>query len=541
MIWLDRLVLELLAPLALWVLASGLDDLYLDYLWIRGLRKQRRAAQNPLPDPPESPIAILAPCWREADVIGSMLDRLIHTIDYDKYAIWVGVYPNDPECQSVIRERMENEPRIHMAVSRRPGPTTKADCLNQTLASIWEYELRTGEHYEIFMLHDAEDVVPAGELKQANRACRWYDMAQFPVFPLPTPLWEPTHGVYCDEFAESHSRDLPARAFSGGFVPSAGVGTALRRDAVDQCRIFGGRKPFDPGSLTEDYVLGLRLEAMGFSQTFVADGAATREYFPRSFYTAVRQRTRWVIGNCLQAWERFGWPEKQRYWLWRDRKGLVNHPLALVANALFLYGLYGWARAEADGAEWALGAALADEPALTGLLWLNAAFLVWRQSVRGYCVGRVYGWAQGLTVPLRAPWANCINAAATLRAVGIFLRAKAFRKPLMWAKTQHVFPEDEAYTLLEWIEPVRLDASLDSIIPADVCAGIALVAVELEGETLVVAGPDNPPAHTLRRLSMRVGREVRFQRVTWRNYGVLQEAGRPADRLKGQEMSAGRP
>ena len=541
MSWLDRLVFELLAPLAVWVFASGLDDLYLDWLWFLGWRKARRAKGRLLPDPPEARTAILAPCWREAEVIGAMLERTLATIEYENYAIWVGVYPNDPECQAVVRSVMERDSRVHMAVSPRPGPTTKADCLNQTLAAIWEQELETGEVYEIFLLHDAEDLVPAKELVEANRACRWYDMAQFPVFPLPTPLWQLTHGVYCDEFAESHTRDIPARSVSGGFVPSAGVGTALRRDSIDQCRIFGGRKPFDPGSLTEDYVLGLRLEAMGFSQTFVAGGPATREYFPRTFRSAVRQRTRWVTGNCLQAWERFGWPQKQRYWLWRDRKGLINHPIALVANGLFLYGVFGWASAQSTGSVWALGEALAAAPLLLALLWTNAMLLIWRQIVRGVCVGRVYGWRQGLTVPLRAPWANCINAASTLRAIAVFLRAKALRRPLMWAKTQHVFPEEEAFTILDWIEPSRIRPDLAGIIPSDMSAGVAWQAVDLEGEALVVAGPTNPPPHALRRLAMRVGREIRFQRVTWRNFNALREAGRPAELMKGQGMSAGRP
>ena len=539
--WLDRLVFELLAPLALWVFASGVDDLYLDFLWFRGRRRARRARAGLLPDTPEARTAILVPCWREAGVIGAMLERTLDSVNYRNYAIWVGVYPNDPECQSVVRSLMEKDARVRMATSPRPGPTTKADCLNQTLAAVWEHEVRTGECYEIFVLHDAEDLVPPDELTQANRSCRWYDMAQFPVFPLPTPLWRPTHGVYCDEFAESHIRDLPARSDAGGFVPSAGVGTALRRDAVDQCRIFGGLKPFDPGSLTEDYVLGLRLEALGFSQTFVAGGAATREYFPRGFRAAVRQRSRWVIGNCLQAWERYGWPAKQCYWLWRDRKGLLNHPLVLVANLLFAYGVAGWARAAAGGGSWALGDALAQAPLLVALLWTNAALLVWRQCVRAFCVQRVYGWLQALTVPLRTPWANCINAASTVSGLAVFLRAKALRRPLLWAKTQHIYPEMEEFAPPDWIAPERVQASLASIIPSDMSAGIAWQAVELQGSALIVAGPEDPPAHALRRLAMRVGREVRFQRVSWRNYHALQRAGRPAALVKGQEMTAGRP
>jgi adsorption protein B len=541
MFWLDRLAFELLVPLALWVFANGLDDLYLDWLWLRGWRKARRAKRRTLPDPPPARAAILIPCWREADVIGAMLERTLASIEYDSYAIWVGVYPNDADSQAVVRSIMERDNRVRMAFSPRPGPTTKADCLNQTLAAIWEEELETGEIYEIFILHDAEDVVPTEELAEANRALRWYDMAQFPVFPLETPLWRLTHGVYCDEFAENHARDLPARSASGGFVPSAGVGTALRRDAVDQCRIFGGLKPFDPGSLTEDYVLGLRLEAMGFSQTFVAGGPATREYFPRTFRSAVRQRARWVTGNCLQTWERHGWPERQRYWLWRDRKGLVNHPLALVANVLFLYGLCNWTAAQASGGAWALGGALSDAPVLLTLLWINAALLVWRQTVRAFCAGRIYGWLQGLTVPLRAPWANCINSAAVLKALALFLRAKAMRQPLTWAKTQHVFPEGEAFDSAEWIEPSRVQPYLEDVIPRDVSAGIAWRAVEIEEGKLLVVGPSEPPPHALRLLAMRAGREVRFQRVTWRNFNALKLAGRPTGLMKGQGMSAGRP
>ena len=538
--WLDRLVFELLAPLGVWILASGLDDLYVDSLWFRSWRRSRKARRSAVPDTPDARTAILIPCWREAGVIGSMLERTLDSLDYSNYSIWVGVYPNDPECQSVIRKVMERDDRVRMAIGPRAGPTTKADCLNQTLAAIFEHEASAGDFYEVFVLHDAEDIVPPDELRQANRACRWYDMAQFPVFPLATPLWQPTHGVYCDEFAESHSRDMPARSGSGGFVPSAGVGTALRRDAVDQCRIFGGRRPFDPGSLTEDYVLGLRLEAMGFSQTFLADGDSTREYFPRTFRDAVRQRTRWVIGNCLQAWERHGWPRGQRYWLWRDRKGLVNHLLALVANILCLYGLAGWAGSAAAGGSWGLGADIAGRPWLLALLWTNAGLLLWRQLVRGYCAGRVYGWVQGLTVPLRAPWANWINCASTVRALAVFLRAKALNRPLNWAKTAHVFPEMDDYAGPDWLSPDRVQPEVASIVPEDIAAGIPWQAIELQGEALLVAGPADPPAHAVRRLAMRIGREVRFQRVSWRNFHALQKKERPAAVVKGQEMAAGR-
>ena len=248
-----------------------------------------------------------------------------------------------------------------------------------------------------------------------------------------------------------------------------------------------------------------------------------------------------MIGNCLQAWERHGWPAGQRYWLWRDRKGLLNHPLALLTNLLFVYGAAGWATARAGGKTWELGADIASSPWLGPLLWANALMLVWRQLVRGTFVGRVYGWLQGLTVPLRAPWANWISTAATMRAIAVFLRAKMRGRALNWSKTHHVFPEMATYGGLDWLTPDRVQPELASILPEDVSAGMPWLAVELQDEKLLIAGPTDPPPHAVRRLAMRIGREVLFQRVSWRNFHALEKKRRPAAMVKGQEMAAGRP
>ena len=77
---------------------------------------------------------------------------------------------------------------------------------------------------------------------------------------------------------------------------------------------------------------------------------ATREYFPRTTKTAIRQRTRWVTGIALQCWERRGWTGslRTRYWFWRDRKGLMANPLSLLTNFLFLTGLVDLALAQAS-------------------------------------------------------------------------------------------------------------------------------------------------------------------------------------------------
>jgi len=87
-------IFALLVPLAVWILISGLDDLFVGLRWL-GLRKSVR-----LPTPEERDaarerrIAIFVPLWREHAVTGQMLERTVSTLRYGAYDIFAGVYPN---------------------------------------------------------------------------------------------------------------------------------------------------------------------------------------------------------------------------------------------------------------------------------------------------------------------------------------------------------------------------------------------------------------------------------------------------------------
>lgn len=448
---LDELALELLAPLAVWVFLSGLDDALLDLGSLRLRLRSRPGALPPAPHSEVPRIALIVPCWREADVIGRMLRRNLEHIRYSRFDVWVGLYPNDPDSLEAVRQVAAEDSRVRWVVGRADGPTTKADNMNEILRGILDHERGCADYYELFLQHDAEDVIHPESLTAAAALSQQYDFIQFPVFPLAKPLSDWTHGVYCDEFAEAHLRDLPVRSWAGGFIPSAGVGTAMRREAVDRLRILNGDAIFDPRSLTEDYFLGLQTWRLGLWQRFsdadvrLGEPVATRAFFPDRFGAAVRQRSRWIIGNCLQAWERFGWTGsvRQAYWLWRDRKGLVGHPVSILANLLFLYGLAGAASGALGGGEWRLGTEISSRVWLLWLLGANLFLLVWRQAVRVSLTARIYGPAMGATAPLRSLWSNVINVAATGRALAIWARARFLGGPLTWAKTAHVFPDAE--------------------------------------------------------------------------------------------------
>ena len=443
------MVLWMLAPLAIAILISGLDDLVIDVAWAaEWIRNRLRPEAEVFPPGPRQlesaplrRIAVVVPLWHEHEVIARMIEHNLATIRYPDYHIFAGAYPNDHLTQDAIRSVAIRFPTVHLVLCPHDGPTSKADCLNWIYQHLGLYEERSGERFDVVVTHDAEDMIHPDELRWINFYSARYDFVQTPVLALQTPVYALIHGIYCDEFAENHSRDMAVRPLLGGFLPSAGVGTGYRRDALEKLAGASSGRVFEPDALTEDYENGLKLFRLGCSQAFVpisrAEGhrnfVATRELFPQTWRSALRQRTRWVMGIALQGWQRHGWGRNpgETYWLWRDRKGLLSNPLGMLANIVFVYGLATsiWAR---------------FPPLATRLVYLTAALQVLRMGVRMGCVGRIYGVGFALAVPLRAVCANALNSSATVLAVARFAMARARGRPLTWLKTDHSFPSRAA-------------------------------------------------------------------------------------------------
>jgi bacteriophage N4 adsorption protein B len=421
----------ILVPMAIYILVSGLDDLLVDLAWLR-LRRGFRAALAVTPTR-EPNVALFIPCWQESGVIGQMLEHNLAAIAWNRYQVFVGAYPNDPETIDAIRELKRRYPRVHLALAPHNGPTSKPDCLNWIYRRMEEVEQEQRSRFDLVLLHDAEDVIHPLAIARLAYYAETAGMVQLAVLPMPTPGSDWTHGVYCDDFAESQGKDLATRNALGAFVPGCGVGTCFRRDALELLASGNGGAPFQPEALTEDYDTGLRLYRLGIPQTFVPlefiDGAplATREYFPRRVGAAVRQRTRWVTGNALQSWQRHGWPGgwMNRWYLWRDRKGLWGNPLSLLCNVLLLYGLASWTAHGLLGSPWALGDLLGRWPGAEALMLVTSGLFLARLAFRTAACARVYGWRFAAGVPLRMLWGNWINCQSTVRALGQFVLARA--------------------------------------------------------------------------------------------------------------------
>ena len=193
-------------------------------------------------------------------------------------------------------------------------------------------------------MNDSEDIVHPLYLKLFNYLIPRMDMIQLPVFPMMRRWWDFTAGHYADEFAENHARDMLAREILSKSVPSAGVGSGYSRRALELLAEDSNNQLFNIESLTEDYDFGLRMHKFGLRQVFVRqvlrhtvteknfmgktrlkvkrEYIAIREFFPRTFTAAVKQKSRWIMGISLQGWANLGWQGNllTRYMFFRDRE-----------------------------------------------------------------------------------------------------------------------------------------------------------------------------------------------------------------------------
>ncbi|PTW92110.1 glycosyl transferase family protein [Achromobacter mucicolens] len=459
------------------ILLSSLDDLFIDgWYWVRELRRRltvkRRYAPltaEQLRAKEEQPLAIMVPAWLEYDVIASMLETMVSTLEYKNYMIFAGTYQNDERTIKEV-ERMRRRYRQLVRVEvPHDGPTCKADCLNWIVQAIFAQDAKQPVPFAGVILHDSEDVLHPLELKYYNYLLPRIDFIQLPVTSLERHWYELVAGTYMDEFAEWHTKDLVVRESLSKMVPSAGVGTCFSRRALVELAAETNNQPFNTDTLTEDYDIGARLAQRGMRQIFgkfpveyvtrrqswfgmgkeriapLRMPLGVREYFPNTFRTAYRQKARWTLGIGLQGWQQVGWTGSlaTKYLLFRDRKGLVTSFIAILAYVLlanffvfYLADLFGW---------WTVYYPSYFRPGgwLVTLMWANAVALLLRVVQRAYFVGRMYGWEHALLSVPRMIVGNFINAMAAARAWRLFVGHLVTGKRLAWDKTMHDFPSTD--------------------------------------------------------------------------------------------------
>ncbi|PTW47000.1 adsorption protein B [Sphingomonas faeni] len=453
----DASAREMLLFAGVGLLLGGIDDLLVDLVYIghrirHGGRARLTLATLPLPRT-AGRIAVFVAAWDEVAVIGGMLTTALDRYDHDNYRIYVGAYPNDRGTIDAIAAVAERDSRIRLVIGLRDGPTTKADCLNTLWHALCRDDLRDGGEVALptkaVVIHDAEDVVHAQELRVFDSLIEQYDVIQLPVLPLVHRGARLVSGHYADEFAESHAKQIVVRTALGAAMPLAGTGCAIAPAVLATIAQARGGDPFDATSLTEDYELGLRLAELGARGIFArvaADDAGTvvavRAYFPCTLGGSVRQKTRWMMGIALAGWDRTGWGQPcavADHWMrMRDRRA----PLAVVILAVGYLAVPIWvfsllAHGQAGGASpYANGA----YPIAFWLLVANGALLAWRLIVRMIFTGRSYGMREAIWALPRFLVGNLVSLIAAPRALIVYIGMLRGAAPV-WDKTRHEFPD----------------------------------------------------------------------------------------------------
>ena len=378
------------------LIISGLDDVLVDLLYWFNRWKYTRNLPNvdDVLAASENNIALVICAWREYKVIGRTLTYALSKMRYNNFTIFVGIYPNDTKTLEVVKRIAQKNNKVVICVNSHDGPTTKADNLNNVYSSIKRFEKDNEKDFDIISIHDSEDFIHPLTLKINNYLImhQGVDAVQIPVVPIKDDRGKFIHRTYCDAFAEVHSKDLVVRQALKVFIPFAGTGMSFRREIF---RNLESNYPqvFNEANLTEDYELGLRLFKMGYKTSYINllidknnpnSRVATGEYFPNTFWAAVKQRSRWTAGICFQNWKMHKWAGnlKTKYFLMRDRKTIFSNFMVLLSNvvfALFLLYLLGFGL----GIK-VFDSAVEQNSALWFFLWACFFFMVWRSAAQVY-------------------------------------------------------------------------------------------------------------------------------------------------------------
>lgn len=426
-----------------------LDDLFIDlYALIRRLGPQHIDTDKlaEMKRFPEKKIAIVIANWKEAEVIAPMIRGNLRNIDYKNYTFFIGVYPNDTATWEVASKLEATYPhKVVVVVNTQDGPTSKGQMLNVMARHIFHQELKTGFRYDLMLMQDSEDVLHRHSLTLMNFLSTKSDFVQIPVFSFDVPAKSLVAGIYIDEFAEAHTKDLLVRHAMGAAVPSAGVGTLLSRDLVLTLQKNSNGDFLKEDTLTEDYHLGMMTKELGFKSTFACveyekeDGQrefiATREYFPSEFNASMRQKSRWTLGIAFQGFDNLQWRGGvvDRYFMWRDRRGPWNSILIVLSSLLL--GLF-VASYTLDMVPQVL-----KHPGFQLLLFLNMFNMAVRMVQRMRAVYRTNAAIHVGLVPVRWLLANIVNIGATYKAHRQYQEGLRTGKRPVWIKTDHKLPE----------------------------------------------------------------------------------------------------
>lgn len=238
----------------------------------------------PLADADLPAYTIIAPLYREAEVVGELLENL-EAIDYPRDRLQVLVALEADDAQTLAAVRPLDLPAFVQVLIVPPGtPKTKPRACNHALARA---------RGDLVVIYDAEDMPDPGQLREA--AARF--AASEPglaCLQAPLRIEDPGFSLFLPsqfrlEYAAHFEVLLPALAKWGLAFPLGGTSNHFKVDAL---RRIGA---WDAYNVTEDADVGFRLAAAGYTLGVISK--PTWETAPTTWGQWLPQRARWIKGH----------------------------------------------------------------------------------------------------------------------------------------------------------------------------------------------------------------------------------------------------
>jgi hypothetical protein len=200
---------------------------------------------------------------------------------------------------------------------------------------------------------------------------------------------------------------------------------------------------FNDENLTEDYELGFRFHQLGLKMGFFnvmldshneSTRISTAEFFPNTFWSSVKQRSRWIAGVCFQNWKAHKWKGDltTKYFMFRDRKPLFSILGAFLSNMIFFYMILAIVCNIFKIAD--LDFVIKSNSILWYILLANLFFMISRVVQRFAFTYNWYGFRFAFFSVTRLVMDTFINFFAVLRSLKVYNQTK---KKVVWDSTTH--------------------------------------------------------------------------------------------------------
>jgi glycosyltransferase XagB len=273
----------------------GVHHLFFAVFLLGGLTRLAGAC-TPLAARPPPPMAdedlpaytIIAPLYREAEVVGELLENLA-AIDYPRDRLQALIVLEADDAQTLAAVRALDLPAFVQVLVAPPGtPKTKPRACNHALARA---------RGDLVVIYDAEDMPDPGQLREAA--------ARFAASPpslaclqAPLRIEDPGFSLFLPsqfrlEYAAHFEVLLPALSKWGLAFPLGGTSNHFK---VGPLREIGA---WDAYNVTEDADVGFRLAAAGYTLGVISK--PTWETAPTRWSQWLPQRARWIKGH-MHTW-----------------------------------------------------------------------------------------------------------------------------------------------------------------------------------------------------------------------------------------------